>query len=69
MAFNPVFSLIQELGNINEKEMFRTFNMGIGMVVIVNKNSVQNIKKSIQKFSKSYEIGTVVSGNKTVKIL
>ena len=65
----PVFSLIQELGNINEKEMFRTFNMGIGMVVIVNKNSVQNIKKSIQKFSKSYEIGTVVSGNKTVKIL
>ena len=65
----PIFSLIQELGNINEKEMFRTFNMGIGMVVIVNKNSVQNIKKSIQKFSKSYEIGTVVSGNKTVKIL
>ena len=65
----PVFSLIQELGNINEKEMFRTFNMGIGMVVIVNKNSVQNIKKSIQKFSKSYEIGSVVSGNKTVKIL
>ena len=32
----PVFSKIQELGSINEKEMFRTFNMGIGMGIILD---------------------------------
>ena len=30
----PVFNLLQRLGNIDESEMFRTFNMGIGMVVV-----------------------------------
>ena len=65
----PVFSKIQELGNINEKEMFRTFNMGIGMVIILDKNSAKNAKKAIGSYSQSFELGTVVSGHKVVKIL
>ena len=31
----PVFKIMQEIGNIDENEMYRTFNMGIGMVLIV----------------------------------
>ena len=65
----PVFSKIQELGSINEKEMFRTFNMGIGMVIILDKNSAQNAKKAIGAYSQSFELGTVVPGHKVVEIL
>ena len=33
----PIFRLIQEVGNIPERDMFNTFNMGIGMCVVVEK--------------------------------
>ena len=65
----PVFSKIQELGSINEKEMFRTFNMGIGMVLILDKDSSQSARNAIREYSQSFELGTVVSGHKTVEIL
>ena len=48
--------------------MFRTFNMGIGMIIVIDKNSFQGVKKSLRKHGKSYEIGRVVSGNKTVEL-
>ena len=34
---NPIFSLIQKLGNITDEEMYRVFNMGIGFVIIIDK--------------------------------
>ena len=34
----PIFDLIQQKGNIPERDMFNTFNMGIGMVAVVDKN-------------------------------
>ena len=34
----PIFKLIQETGNIPERDMFNTFNMGVGMTVVVDKN-------------------------------
>jgi phosphoribosylformylglycinamidine cyclo-ligase len=33
----PIFSLIQKEGKISDEEMYRTFNMGIGMVLVVDK--------------------------------
>jgi phosphoribosylformylglycinamidine cyclo-ligase len=38
----PVFKLIQKLGNIEEREMLRTFNCGIGMVAVVGKENVDD---------------------------
>lgn len=35
----PIFQLIQEVGNIPERDMFNTFNMGIGMCVVVKKKT------------------------------
>jgi phosphoribosylformylglycinamidine cyclo-ligase len=32
----PVFRLIQDLGNVSSQEMYRVFNMGVGMVVVVS---------------------------------
>jgi phosphoribosylformylglycinamidine cyclo-ligase len=34
----PVFNWLQEKGNIKDKEMYRTFNMGMGMIIIINKS-------------------------------
>ena len=65
----PVFSCLQSIGDIEEGEMFRTFNMGIGMIIVLDKNSVQNAKNSLRKHCQAYEIGDVVSGEKTVRLL
>jgi phosphoribosylformylglycinamidine cyclo-ligase len=65
----PVFGLMQKLGNVSDSEMFRTFNMGIGMVIICAKSQVSEIKSHIESFDREcFEIGTVVTGNRTVNI-
>ena len=43
----PIFELIQELGNIADAEMFRVFNMGIGMVIFADPASVPALMKSV----------------------
>ena len=64
-----IFKLIQERGNIPERDMYNTFNMGIGMCVIVREDEV---KKSINILNEAgeeaYLIGEVVEGNKEVII-
>lgn len=66
----PIFTLMQELGNVPWSDMHKTFNLGIGMVLVVNKNDVEKIKKQIiQTKERVYEIGEVVKGNGKVMIL
>ena len=43
----PIFSLIQEKGNIDQEEMYHVFNMGIGMVIIFSTDKVGNIAKAL----------------------
>jgi phosphoribosylformylglycinamidine cyclo-ligase len=65
----PIFGLMQKLGNVEEKEMFRTFNMGIGMVIICTESDRETIVSHIENSGeKCFEIGRVVSGNKEVVI-
>ncbi len=61
----PVFGLMQKLGNVSDKEMFRTFNMGIGMVIVCSKANSSEIIAAIQG---SKEIGIVKTGSKEVVI-
>ena len=61
----PVFGLMQRLGNVSDHEMFRTFNMGIGMVVIVSPNDADAM---LDEIDGSRCIGNVVSGNTEVTI-
>ena len=44
----PIFSFLQKNGNIEEAEMFRVFNNGIGMVLIVKNNEAQEISKHLE---------------------
>ena len=61
-----MFSCIQSIGEIEQKEMFRTFNMGIGMVFVFDKEHAKVAKTALEKHSRVYEIGHVQAGNKTV---
>ena len=56
-----VFSLIQKEGKISSKEMYRTFNMGIGMALIVRSDKAEEIINELNKMNfPSYVIGQVV---------
>jgi phosphoribosylformylglycinamidine cyclo-ligase len=52
----PIFGLMQRLGNVADKEMFRTFNMGIGMIVIVAAADVASVRDQL---GECFEIGNV----------
>ena len=60
----PVWKLIQEKGNISTEEMYRVFNMGIGMVVIVDKSVVSEFQSSITQ--PTFVIGELVEGERKV---
>ncbi|MCM8782986.1 MAG: AIR synthase-related protein, partial [Candidatus Omnitrophica bacterium] len=65
-----IFKLIQNKGNIPDKEMYHTFNMGIGMVLIVRPDACKMIiaKLGELKFN-SWHIGEIVKGSKRVTIV
>ena len=63
----PVFNLLQRLGNIDESEMFRTFNNGIGMVVVCDPSEAAGIKSHIESTGEAcYEIGHIMNGDRRV---
>lgn len=55
----PVFDVMQNIGGIEQGEMYRAFNMGIGMVFIVKKDDVNRVKDSLEDISMVYEIGII----------
>ncbi|HEX3560443.1 MAG TPA: phosphoribosylformylglycinamidine cyclo-ligase [Pyrinomonadaceae bacterium] len=66
----PVFKLMQEIGNVAESEMHRTFNMGVGMVVICAGADADAIEKHLAALNeKCYRIGRVVEGGREVRIV
>lgn len=64
----PVFSYMQKISDISESEMYRTFNMGIGLVLIIPKEEKEKIEKVLVNYPKFkvYEIGKIISGHKKV---
>jgi len=63
----PVFTLMVEIGNVAEAEMHRTFNMGVGMVIVCAPSDCEAITKHLaQRGEACYEIGHVVEGHRTV---
>lgn len=66
----PVFKLMQQLGQVSETEMYRTFNMGVGMVIVCAADHREEIREYVREHeSECYEIGKVVSGNNDVLIV
>lgn len=65
----PIFKLIAERGNIPERDMYNTFNMGIGMAVIVPESEVGKSLEILKEAGEeAYLIGEVIEGNREVII-
>ncbi len=65
----PIFDLIQKTGNIPTRDMYNTFNMGIGMAVIVPKADVPKALEVLKaQGEEAYIIGEVVAGNKEINL-
>ena len=65
-----IFQNLQKRGKINDSEMFKTFNMGIGLVLVVAKRDAVKIKQNLKKRKiRHYEIGYVVNDSKRKIIL
>lgn len=61
----PVFGLMQNLGNVSDHEMFRTFNMGIGMVVVCSSTDRSELLNAIPD---AMRIGVITEGSGVVTI-
>ena len=66
----PVFNLMQKLGNVSEAEMYRTFNMGVGMVIVCAPQDRQTITLHLSdRTAKCFEVGRVVEGDRHVRLI
>ena len=65
----PIFNVIQSVGKIPERDMFNTFNMGVGMTVVVDKNDVDKAIAAIRAAGEdAYVLGELVNGDDGVII-
>ncbi|MDC0200444.1 phosphoribosylformylglycinamidine cyclo-ligase [Candidatus Pelagibacter sp.] len=64
---NPIFKWIHSRG-VNEKEMIKTFNCGVGFCIIINPKNLKKIKKYFSKNFQPYFIGKIINGKKNVNL-
>jgi len=67
----PIFRVLQQRGDITDAEMFRTFNMGIGLVIVCASREADRIINTLSRAGEpnAIRIGFVVSGDRTVTYL
>lgn len=63
---NPVFDWIRNMGNISLEEMFRTFNMGVGFMVVL---AEEDVDKALEAVPSSFVCGFIEEGKKDVLIV
>lgn len=64
-----IFKVIQESGNLDEKEMYSVFNMGIGMVVVTSKKYAGKALTTLNKNSKAHYIGRITKSNTQMNLI
>lgn len=65
----PIFDLMKDLGDMEDKVMYNTFNMGIGLVLIADKEMADDIIVTLKSMGeKAYIIGDVVSGEGGIEL-
>lgn len=63
----PIFNLLQRLGDVAWPEMYRTFNMGVGFVIIVRPEDEGNVRQRLTELGETcFVMGSVVSGEGVV---
>ncbi len=65
----PIFELIAKIGNISERDMFNTFNMGVGMSIVVSKEDAEKAIEVLKSNGEdAYLIGKITKGDESVVI-
>ena len=63
----PVFTWLQELGDVDDEEMYRVFNMGVGLALVVSPYYAESIQQLLAKTGlESWVIGRAVVGDQRV---
>ena len=63
----PIFEHLQALGNVAEEEMLRTFNMGLGMLIVVPAKKFKKAQTLLERAGeKFYSVGRIVKGDRKV---
>ena len=66
----PIFDLIAKTGGISERDMFNTFNMGVGMSIVVAKEDVDKALQILQDAGEEpYVIGEIVKGESKIELI
>lgn len=66
----PIFTCLARMGKLSEDDLFRTFNMGIGMVVVVDSEDVEGAIAAASEAGETlYPLGRVVEGQRTVRLM
>ena len=66
-TISPLWNLIQQKGIISTDEMYRVFNMGLGMIAIMDKESIARVQNLISE--ETFVIGELVDGHKKVELI
>jgi phosphoribosylformylglycinamidine cyclo-ligase len=63
----PIFEHLQQLGNVPQEEMFRTFNMGLGMLLVVPSKKFKKAQTVLERAGeKAFTVGRIVKGDRKV---
>ena len=63
----PIFDLIQKVGDIPERDMYNTYNMGVGMSITVAASEVDTALRILKEHGEdAYVIGEIISGDEGV---
>jgi adenylosuccinate lyase len=65
----PIFVKIQQLGKISSEEMFSTFNMGVGMVIVVTPEHRNSALNHLRQFGDAWEIGVITEEKQKIHIV
>ncbi|RDI45199.1 phosphoribosylformylglycinamidine cyclo-ligase [Aquicella lusitana] len=67
----PIFQLLASLGKLEEVERYRTFNMGVGLIMIVSPEVITEMRAALSVFPAFplYEIGRVTNGKQEVRLI
>ena len=65
----PIFELIAKTGNIPQRDMFNTFNMGVGMIMAVSKETADDAIRALTESGETaFVLGEVIEGDEGVII-
>ena len=70
MKIPPIFKLLQEKGSIPERDMFNTFNMGVGMILIVSADTADKALQTLKAEGEdAWVIGEITAGEDKICLL